>query len=50
MASEVNKPNGVFRAVPDEVQSFFVGRSLRDIPGIGPKRNTTCRVGLHHGG
>ena len=40
MASEVNKPNGVFRVMPDEVQSFFDGRSLRDIPGIGPKRAT----------
>ena len=40
MASEVNKPNGIFRVMPDELQSFFEGRSLRDIPGIGPKRAT----------
>lgn len=40
MASEVNKPNGIFRVMPDEVQSFFEGRSLRDLPGIGPKRAT----------
>ena len=26
--------------MPDEVQSFFEGRSLRDLPGIGPKRAT----------
>ena len=40
MSSEVNKPNGVFRVMPDEVGPFFEGRSLRDIPGIGPKRAT----------
>jgi len=40
MASEVNKPNGIFRVMPDEVQAFFEGRSLRDLPGIGPKRAT----------
>ncbi len=38
MSSEVNKPNGIFRVMPDEVKSFFEGRSLREIPGIGPKR------------
>jgi DNA polymerase IV (DinB-like DNA polymerase) len=40
MASEVNKPNGIFRVMPDEVNAFFEGRSLRAIPGIGPKRAT----------
>ena len=40
MSSEVNKPNGIFRVMPDEVADFFEGRSLRDIPGIGPKRAT----------
>ncbi|MEC7504081.1 MAG: DNA polymerase IV [Candidatus Thermoplasmatota archaeon] len=40
MASEVNKPNGIHRVMPDEVANFFDGRSLRDIPGIGPKRAT----------
>ena len=40
MASEVNKPNGVFRVMPDEVQSFFGGVPW-DIPGIGPKRRNT---------
>ena len=40
MASEVNKPNGICRVMPDELASFFEGRSLRDIPGIGPKRAT----------
>ena len=38
MSSEINKPNGIFRVMPDEVTAFFDGRSLRDIPGIGPKR------------
>jgi DNA polymerase IV (DinB-like DNA polymerase) len=38
MSSEVNKPNGIFRVMPDEIKSFFEGRSLREIPGIGPKR------------
>ncbi len=40
MSSEINKPNGIFRVMPDEVTAFFEGRSLRDIPGIGPKRAT----------
>ncbi|HII20708.1 MAG TPA: DNA polymerase IV [Candidatus Poseidonia sp.] len=40
MSSEINKPNGIFRVMPDEVAVFFEGRSLRDIPGIGPKRAT----------
>ena len=40
MSSEINKPNGIFRVMPDEVTAFFDGRSLRDIPGIGPKRAT----------
>jgi DNA polymerase IV (DinB-like DNA polymerase) len=40
MSSEVNKPNGVHRVLPDEVEAFFEGRSLREIPGIGPKRAT----------
>jgi DNA polymerase IV (DinB-like DNA polymerase) len=40
MSSEVNKPNGVFRVMPDELKPFFDGRSLREIPGIGPKRAT----------
>ncbi len=40
MASEVNKPNGICRVMPDELAAFFEGRSLRDIPGIGPKRAT----------
>jgi DNA polymerase IV (DinB-like DNA polymerase) len=40
MSSEINKPNGIFRLLPDETMDFFVGRSLRDVPGIGPKRAT----------
>ena len=40
MSSEVNKPNGIFRVMPDEVGAFFEGRSVREIPGIGPKRAT----------
>jgi len=40
MSSEVNKPNGIHRVMPDEVEGFFVGRGLRDLPGIGPKRAT----------
>ena len=30
MSSEVNKPNGIFRVMPDEVSDFFRGRSLRE--------------------
>ena len=40
MASEINKPHGIHRVMPDEVANFFDGRSLRAIPGIGPKRAT----------
>lgn len=40
MASEEQKPFGIHRVMPDEVTSFFDGRSLREIPGIGPKRAT----------
>ena len=37
MSSEVNKPNGIHRVLPDEVTDFFDGRSVREVPGIGPK-------------
>jgi DNA polymerase IV (DinB-like DNA polymerase) len=40
MSSEVNKPKGIFRILPDEIADFFEGRSLREVPGIGPKRAT----------
>jgi len=38
MSSEVNKPRGIFRILPDEVSQFFDGRSIREVPGIGKKR------------
>ena len=37
MSSEVNKPNGIHRVLPDEVTDFFDSRSVREVPGIGPK-------------
>ena len=37
MSSEVNKPNGIHRVLPDEVTEFFDSRSVREVPGIGPK-------------
>lgn len=37
MSSEVNKPNGIHRVLPDEITSFFQQRSVREVPGIGPK-------------
>ena len=40
MGSEERKPKGIFRIMPDEVQDFFSGRSIREVPGIGPKRAT----------
>ncbi|DAC12538.1 MAG TPA: hypothetical protein D7H86_05930, partial [Candidatus Poseidoniales archaeon] len=40
MGSEVNKPNGIHRTLPDEIESFLGPRSLREIPGIGPKTST----------
>ena len=40
MASEINKPMGIFRILPDELSEFFEGRNIRDVPGIGKKRAT----------
>lgn len=37
MSSEVNKPNGIHRVLPDEISGFFQDRSVREVPGIGPK-------------
>ena len=37
MSSEVNKPNGIHRVLPDEISEFFEARSVREVPGIGPK-------------
>tara|TARA_B100000767_G_scaffold181245_1_gene169177 strand:- start:283 stop:1404 length:1122 start_codon:yes stop_codon:yes gene_type:complete len=38
MASEINKPKGIFRILPDEISEFFAGRDIREVPGIGAKR------------
>ena len=40
MGSEENKPAGIHRTMPDEIESFFHNRSVREIPGIGPKTAT----------
>ena len=40
MGSEENKPGGIHRTLPDEIESFFAGRSVREVPGIGPKTAT----------
>ena len=40
MGSEENKPAGIHRTMPDEIESFFYNRSVREIPGIGPKTAT----------
>ncbi len=40
MGSEENKPAGIHRTLPDEVLTFFEGRSVREVPGIGPKTAT----------
>ena len=40
MSSEVNKPKGIFRILPDEVSQFFESRNIREVPGIGKKRAT----------
>ena len=37
MSSEVNKPNGIHRVLPNEISEFFEDRSVREVPGIGPK-------------
>lgn len=43
MSSEENKPEGVFRLLPGDAAEFFQGRSLREIPGIGPATATTMQ-------
>ena len=40
MSSEVNKPKGIFRILPDEISQFFESRNIREVPGIGKKRAT----------
>ena len=40
MGSEENKPAGIHRTLPDEITSFFNRRSVREVPGIGPKTAT----------
>lgn len=40
MSSEEKKPRGIFRVLPNEIPDFFEGRSVRQVPGIGPKTAT----------
>ena len=40
MGSEENKPGGIHRTLPDQLESFFHNRPVREIPGIGPKTAT----------
>ncbi|MBA4694775.1 MAG: DNA polymerase IV [Candidatus Poseidoniales archaeon] len=40
MGSEENKPAGIHRTLPDQLVTFFDGRSVREVPGIGPKTAT----------
>ena len=40
MGSEENKPAGIHRTLPDQIEDFFDGRSVREVPGIGPKTAT----------
>ena len=40
MGSEENKPAGIHRTLPDQIEDFFNGRSVREVPGIGPKTAT----------
>ena len=50
MSSEVNKPNGIHRVLPDEISEFFEARSVREVPGIGPKTaNVLQSGGDNHG-
>lgn len=49
IASEVNKPNGLFVIPPQKVRSFLNGLDVRKIPGVGPKtysvlENLGCRL------
>ena len=43
MSSEERKPQGLFRLMPGDASAFFEGRSLREIPGIGPATATTMQ-------
>jgi len=40
MGSEENKPGGIHRTLPDQIESFFQNRPVREVPGIGPKTAT----------
>lgn len=37
VASDINKPNGIFIIKPDDVNAFVKSLPLRKIPGVGPK-------------
>ncbi|UTH31345.1 DNA polymerase IV [Ectopseudomonas hydrolytica] len=49
IASEVNKPNGLFVITPQNVRNFLDDLDVRKIPGVGPKtysvlENLGCRL------
>lgn len=43
MGSEERKPQGLFRLMPGDALEFFAGRSLREVPGIGPATATAMQ-------
>lgn len=48
IASEINKPNGIFVITPAQTQNFIQNLNIRKIPGVGPKtysilENLGCR-------
>lgn len=48
IASEMNKPNGIFVITPEQTKSFLEELNIRNIPGVGPKtyavlENLGCR-------
>ena len=40
MSSEERKPQGLFRVMPGDAPGFLHGRSLRELPGVGPATAT----------
>ncbi|NJB68860.1 DNA polymerase-4 [Desulfobaculum xiamenense] len=44
IASDMNKPNGVFSIAEDEVAAFLATLPVRKIPGIGPRTQETLKL------
>ena len=48
MGSEENKPAGVHRTMPDEIESFFITAQLEKFPESDQKQQQDCRMGYNN--